>query len=557
MKNTREPSNMQRLLREWTLARYTAALERGDLETLSLIMERATQDSLLQLMILEIHEVYQDHDLLSMIDDKDDDMEIKTGTANSTPEHEDLPEQSRKTRRRTTWMRALAAAALVFLLAGGFLGVQFWRASQTAGSGQHTTSTTLTRAHNGWCIVNSPQLNSNSTDPQLTAVSGDAPNDVWAIGSDGDATTWHSITEHWNGHAWSVVPLPQDAPGNVDQINAIKAIAPGDAWAVGFATLPQPSPSAGPSGNGTGSIQSDQQSNSHTPLAALSGGPANSRVLLEHWNGQQWSIIPLANSYPASWGISRLNAISATSASDIWVVGSFEDRTGYVRADPRLGPFKPLVEHWDGTKWSIISSSAFPQYGLFEAVTAVSPHDIWITSASSEVGDPALSGGTPDEGTLLHWNGTQWQSVPQPQQTTLTSFSAITANDIWAIGEVFIGNTSSNVIAHWDGTAWKTVHSPDASPAQAPDAGVSLSGITAISASDVWVAGSAFDTSAQTAYQVVEHWNGQQWQIFPQDHNDDPGQIQGITSVAGKIWAVGIIYVGLQQIQQPLIETNC
>ena len=47
---------MQRLLREWTLARYTAALERGDLETLALIMERASQDSILQLMILEVHE---------------------------------------------------------------------------------------------------------------------------------------------------------------------------------------------------------------------------------------------------------------------------------------------------------------------------------------------------------------------------------------------------------------------------------------------------------------------------------------------------------------------
>ncbi len=569
MKNTREPSNMQRLLREWTLARYTAALERGDLETLALIMERATQDSILQLMILEIHEVYQDDDLL-YIDDKDDDMEIKTGTANSTPEPEALPEQPRKSRRRTAWVRALAAAILVCLLGGGFLGVQYWRASQTAGSGQNATLANLTRAHDGWCVVNSPQLDSNSTRPQLTNVSGDAPNDVWALGLDGDRYSSQNVTEHWNGHAWSVVPLPQDAPGNIDQLNAISAAAPGDAWAVGSVSIPLPSPPAGTptghsEGGGNSAIQQNGASDPRAPLSALGSGQSNEHALLEHWNGQQWSIVPFANPYPATWGMSQFSSISVISPNNVWAAGFFEDRTGLSPDQHIYGTNKPLLEHWDGAQWNIISSPAFSEHTVFDAITGVSANDMWITSSVDETGVNSGNGGKNGSGggagqgsTLLHWNGSQWQRVASPSQVVFSKLSANSANNIWGIGYATQANhTSVMVIEHWDGTTWRTVNSPDARPKQNPGADVSFSDILAISPNSVWVVGSAYDPREQVSYQVVGHWDGQQWQVFPQDRNDDPGQVLGITSVSGKIWAVGIAFIGLQQVPQPLIETSC
>ncbi|MGH2481733.1 MAG: hypothetical protein ACRDHW_18940, partial [Ktedonobacteraceae bacterium] len=104
---------------------------------------------------------------------------------------------------------------------------------------------------------------------------------------------------------------------------------------------------------------------------------------------------------------------------------------------------------------------------------------------------------------------------------------------------------------------WHTMNLPDATPSQAPNTSVVLYSVTAISANNVWAVGAASDAAGQISYQVVEHWNGQQWQVLPQDHDNDLGQILGITSVAGKIWAVGITSTGLQQIQAPLIETSC
>lgn len=67
-------------------------------------------------------------------------------------------------------------------------------------------------------------------------------------------------------------------------------------------------------------------------------GFSHSHTLIEHWNGTQWSIIPS----PAPGVISFLTRAVAISATDIWAVGEY-NTTGDFNDD------QTLVEHWDGT----------------------------------------------------------------------------------------------------------------------------------------------------------------------------------------------------------------
>jgi hypothetical protein len=81
--------------------------------------------------------------------------------------------------------------------------------------------------------------------------------------------------------------------------------------------------------------------------------------VVEHWDGTSWSIVPSPNPN----GInpihgSRLNGIAAISANDIWAVGTNEDAT--------------LTEHWDGTRWRVINSPSPGQSNSLSGVTALS-----------------------------------------------------------------------------------------------------------------------------------------------------------------------------------------
>jgi hypothetical protein len=68
-----------------------------------------------------------------------------------------------------------------------------------------------------------------------------------------------------------------------------------------------------------------------------------------------------------------LSGLGVVSAKDIWAVGSRGDDVN-----------EPLVEHWNGTAWAVVSVPELPQanpddprnVGL-EAVTVLSPHIVW------------------------------------------------------------------------------------------------------------------------------------------------------------------------------------
>src|SRR5207237_741608 len=83
-----------------------------------------------------------------------------------------------------------------------------WAVGYSSAEGAPASQTrTLTMHWNGsnWSVVPSGFFN------QLSSVSAVSSNDVWAVGSNG----LYSITVHWNGSNWAEVPSPE--PPN-DQI---------------------------------------------------------------------------------------------------------------------------------------------------------------------------------------------------------------------------------------------------------------------------------------------------------------------------------------------------
>lgn len=192
--------------------------------------------------------------------------------------------------------------------------------------------------------------------------------------------------------------------------------------------------------------------------------------------------------------------------------------TGVAVAPPAAAATHNSVTHNSVTRNSVTNDP-----GALDATSADSATDAW-----------AVGGGV-----TLHWNGTSWTKVTAPHPglgSKLFAVSAISPSDAWAVGHVPGSqfDTGTAWILHWNGTGWTQLTSP--MPKGAVD--VDLSGVTAISASDVWAVGSSYN-SKDDFKPVALHWNGATWTIVPTPQLF-LGSLNAVTAVsASDVWAVG------------------
>jgi hypothetical protein len=226
-----------------------------------------------------------------------------------------------------------------------------------------TADTTLTEHWNGhrWRVVASSGPRGNVT-AALYGVAG-AGAAVWAVGEYRDsAGTVHALTERWSGHAWTRVPTHDPAGSTYALFWNVAVVNAHDVWATGFSN--------------------DAQGISHT--------------LIERWNGKRWRAVPSPDAPTSGDGFSELYAISATSATNAWAVGTSYD--GKSNDDT-------LIEHWNGTRWAIVPSPNRGGDGSFDLLFALSTgsaNDIWTVG---EWG-PGGPGSAP---LVEHWNGHRWR----------------------------------------------------------------------------------------------------------------------------------------------------
>jgi hypothetical protein len=124
----------------------------------------------------------------------------------------------------------------------------------------------------------------------------------------------------------------------------------------------------------------------------------------------------VASPTPGATHSASLDGVVALGAKNVWAVGEYRGSQNSQR---------PLVEHWDGRRWKVVSA---PGSGSLDAVSAASAKDVWA------VGTVFTTGA---QGFTEHWDGTSWKSVPMPDQPAaggLAGVAAVSAHDAWAVG---------------------------------------------------------------------------------------------------------------------------
>src|SRR5213083_259217 len=255
------------------------------------------------------------------------------------------------------------------------------------------------------------------------------------------------------------------------------------------------------------------------------------RTLIEHWNGTRWSLMRSPN---ATNGYNLLNGVAVVAANDVWAVG--QAATGNTS--------NTLVEHWNGVAWSIVPSpNVAGNSNILEAISVVSANDIWAVgySTDSNFNNHSLT---------IHWNGATWSIVPTPgvNDDILFGVDAVASNDVWAVGRS--QQEARTLTLHWNGSAWSVVPSPNDSTEDNV-----LFGVAAVTSNDVWAVGNACCSKT-----LAIHWDGESWSVVPTpifDPNATNPVLVGIVALSNtNIWTAGQYIVPLQGSAQFTLTEN-
>lgn len=232
----------------------------------------------------------------------------------------------------------------------------------------------------------------------------------------------------------------------------------------------------------------------------------------------------------ASPNLSDNNYLVATSAvgpNDVWAVGN--------TFNPTVGVFdRALVEHWDGTSWTIVPASNPTSFNVdLTGVVAVATNDVWVVG---------VYGTDANNSTLVayaqHWNGTTWNAgyIFTPSSFSfLFAITATSSTDVWAVGAYVGASAVLTMIEHWNGTAWSLIGSP--SPSSFDN---ELFGVSAWSSTDIWAVGEQTSASGQPFQSLAEHWNGTAWSLITTPNTTGDNQVLWVAALeAGHAVGVG------------------
>jgi hypothetical protein len=235
-------------------------------------------------------------------------------------------------------------------------------------------------------------------------VAATSSTDVWVVGGYDGSQGTTGLVLHWDGIDWTLIPIEQPRTGAT--FYGVWPAAPDDVWAVGYTT---------------GDL------------------PGEFAPLIEHYDGTAWNIVDFEP--PPSGKNNQFYEVAGVSSNDVWAVGFYADAVA-----------RPLAEHWDGTSWSLVS---MPDRGgdsnTLSSVTLSASDDVW-----------AGGQWTPDtqEATyyplLEHWDGFRWSQVKPaiPKgNSAIAAMAAISPDDVWAVGGYIPahGGSLTPLIEHSDG----------------------------------------------------------------------------------------------------------
>ncbi len=314
------------------------------------------------------------------------------------------------------------------------------------------------------------------------------------------------VAARWNGSTWTDQPTPPQ-PGGF--LNAVSCSGPASCVAVGTPgtgtsaalarpsrdTIPRPGLLAGapaPTHHGTWRFAANRPLKRSASMyrrpaglrqlaARLRSGrrahrasvSPTSLTLAERWNGTDWTLTPT----PAITGAaaSQTFGVSCASSSDCFATGSWFDSSGAEL---------PLLEHWDGTSWSI-------------------------------------------------------QPVPDPTGVLgarLFDVSCAAANACTAVGEAFTLTSEMAFSEQWDGTSWML----ESTPADGR-LGTALGSVSCPAAGACTAVGALLNNENGTLKTLAEFWNGSSWTIEPSisQPGNTSSALYGVSCTGSTCMAVG------------------
>ena len=277
------------------------------------------------------------------------------------------------------WQAALLPAAAAG--AGRLDGIAALSASNAWAVGAAMTangSTPLIIHWNGrrWARVHAAPVPGYAA-TELLGVAAASPRDAWAVGqAENTANQRRSVTEHWNGRSWALVPSP--SPGTLSALAGVAVTRNHQAWAVG------------------GSFA------------------RTSRPFVLHWTGHAWQRAATPRA-----GNVNLNSVAAVSPAQVWAVGD---------AAPSGRPDLPYALRWNGHAWRSVPVPAGPAGDGRQLISVTAVGGGHLAAAGNTLG-PATTGAL-----SARWNGRRWSVAAGPLNGT--SLNAITTDGhaLWAVG---------------------------------------------------------------------------------------------------------------------------
>lgn len=170
--------------------------------------------------------------------------------------------------------------------------------------------------------------------------------------------------------------------------------------------------------------------------------------IAESWNGSSWTLMSPA--VPSGASSTEFLGVSCTSSTSCTAVGAYTNSSG-LRVT--------LVEYWNGSVWTIQSTSSPGSPNVLQSVSCTS------TSACTAVGGDYQGG--PQLTLVERWNGTSWsvQSSPNPTGSAasyLQDVSCSASSACTAVGDWVEGSINVNLVEYWNGSEWVIQPSPNA-----------------------------------------------------------------------------------------------
>ena len=190
-------------------------------------------------------------------------------------------------------------------------------------------------------------------------------------------------------------------------------------------------------------------------------------------------------------------------------------------------------------QWDIVPSpNASPDENFLFSVSAVSANDVWAVGFhDADPGPNALP-----RALIEHWDGASWSVVPAPNVGVsgdyLEGVAAVSADDVWAVGTSSTFGEAQAIILHWDGSNWSVVPSPTF------PGGSALFAVAAVAADNVWaVGGRVVGAPGPTGGTLTLNWDGSTWNTVPSPNPPNQAEDNHLRALAvisaDDIWAIG------------------